>query len=141
MLTRDFGGSVQVVDISNKSGTLLRKARMDKELSRPVMKFGKKKTTGDDVLNVIRQYGSSVEEVIDTLIDKKQITDYYIENESNLAVEFKLPTELFSPVEGMLMKSKLVISEEETSKKYPISLFIKIHQAHRRAKVLIDYIY
>lgn len=105
------------------------------------MKFGKKKTTGDDGLNVIRQYGSSVEEVIDTLIDKKQITDYYIENESNLAVEFKLPTELFSPVEGMLMKSKLVISEEETSKKYPINLFIKIHQAHRRAKVLIDYIY
>lgn len=141
MLTRDFGGSVQVVDISNKSGTLLRKAKMDKELSRPAMKFSKKKTTGADVLNVIRQYGSSLEEVIDTLIDKKQITDYYIENESDLAVEFKLPTELFSSVEGMLMKSKLVIREEETSKKYPISLFIKIHQAHRRAKVLIDYIY
>ena len=141
MLTRDFGGFVQIIDISNNLGMVLRKARMDKELSVPTMKFGREKITGDNIFSAIREYGSSVEEVVAELINGQKITDYYIENESDLAIEFKLPAELVAPVRsGFYIKSKLVILEEKTSKKYPIKLFMKVHNAHRTAKVLIDYI-
>lgn len=125
MLTSNFGGDIRVGNLLSQTDN--------------VITIGNKKVTGQDVFNIIKKYGDSVEEVIDTLIDNDQIADYFISGKTDLIVILKFPTELFCPsVEGKMLKASLVVYEAETSKDYPIVLFNQIHDAHRNGLFQID---
>lgn len=125
MLTSDFGGDIRVGNLLSQTDN--------------VITIGNKKVTGQDVFNIIKEYGDSLEEVIDTLIDNDQIADYFISRKTDLIVILNLPTELFCPsVEGKILKASLAVYEAETSKDYPIVLFNQIHDAHRNGLFQID---
>lgn len=125
MLTSNFGGDIRVGNLLSQTDN--------------VVTIGNKKVAGQDVFNIIKEYGDSLDEVIDTLIDNDQITDYFISGKTDLIVILNLPTELFFPsVEGKMLKASLVVYEAETSKDYPIVLFNQIHDAHRNGLFQID---
>lgn len=125
MLISDFGGDIWVGNLLSQTDN--------------VVTIGNKKVTGQDVFNIIKEYGDSLDEVIDTLIDNDQIADYFISGKTDLIAILKFPTELFCPsVEDKILKASLVVYEDKTSRDYPIVLFNQIHDAHRNGLFQID---
>lgn len=56
------------------------------------------------MLSIFDRYGSNMEEVINTLIQKNQIADFYLEGLIEFALEAKLPAEQFGLKNGATLR-------------------------------------
>ena len=138
MFTKNsFVGFVDVASIADKSGKDLIFAEVDNNL-KVVINTENKQISEDDIYSIICSYGDNLDEVLEALIKKNQIDDYYFE-EGNCVITMKLPAKQFGFSNNEILRATMYITDDNNDG-YPLTVFNKIHQAYRAGKFEIGFL-
>lgn len=136
MFTKNsFVGFIDVASIADKSGKDLVFAEVDDNL-KVAINTENKRISEDDVYGIICSYGDNLDEVLETLIKKNQIDDYYIK-EGNCIITMKLPAKQFGFLNDEILRANIYITDDNDDW-YPIKAFNKVHNAYRAGKFEIS---
>ena len=138
MFSKDFDNAVQVLSIADSAGNDILMAEMSGQPSKNSIVLNNVTITGKEVLNVLDSYGSDINEILRTLIEKNQIVDFYLEGIIEFAIEIKLPIEYFGLKGNSTVRALLSVFETDEDKYYHIHLFNKVLSEYRSGKFQIE---
>lgn len=138
MFSQDFKNAVQIISIADSAGNDILLAETDKKTLKKVITLNSNLITNSEVLSIFDGYGSNMEEVINTLIQKNQIADFYLEGLVEFALEAKLPAEQFGLKSGATLRVILSVFGIDNDQYYHIHLFNKVHSEFRTGRFQIE---